>query len=297
MWQVGLMVMASAVALVVGAGQAVAAPGTTTTPANPGANLDVQSMIHNLLTNFSIPGLPQEAQPDAVGETSQMIVVTVPEATSTTGTLTAFEKGTDGQWKPVIGPTKAYVGEKGIGKAQDNVYRTPEGTFRLDQAFGRQDDPGTKMPYKKVDTQDWWDSNTKSPTYNTMVRQPNSPGGDSENLYNSGEVYDYAVNIAHNPTRTPGNASAIFLHVTDGKPTMGCVAVDRAKMVEILKWLDPAKNPKISIGVNVDSPADIKDAPSTVDPSGQPLGDDALSGILNQFTALIPNLLQSVTGS
>lgn len=278
--------MASALALVVGAGQAVAEPGTTP---------NVQSMIENLLKSFSIPGLPN-AGTDPVSETGQMIVVTVPSAASTTGTLTAFEKDPQGQWKPVIGPTKAFVGEKGIGKPEDNVYRTPEGTFGLDEAFGRQDNPGTKMKYTKVDAQDWWDSNMQSPTYNTMVRQPNSPGGDSENLYNTGPMYDYAVNIAHNPQRVPGNASAIFLHVTDGNPTMGCVGIDKDKMVEILKWLDPAKNPKITIGVNVDAPEDVKDAPSTTNPDGSPLGGDALSGILNQFTALIPNVLQSVLG-
>ncbi|MEH3157165.1 MAG: L,D-transpeptidase family protein [Gordonia paraffinivorans] len=180
--------------------------------------------------------------------TTQMVTVTVNSRSDTTGILTAFDK-VDGSWKPVIGPVKAFVGSQGIGAPRDDVPRTPEGTFAFDQAFGRQANPGTKLPYFQADKQDWWDENPNSPTYNTHVRQVASPGGDSENLYDSGPVYDYAVNIAHNPQRRPGYASGIFLHVTDGSPTQGCVAVDKATMVRILQWLDPGRDPVIRIGL------------------------------------------------
>lgn len=249
-------------------------------------------MLQNLLGGALTPSVPTLPAAD----TSQMVVVSVPQASATKGTLTAFEKDANGAWKPVIGPVTAYVGEKGIGKPEDNVYRTPEGVFPLRQGFGRQDNPGTKMPYKKVDNQDWWDGNMKSPTYNRMVRQPASPGEGSENLYDMGAVYDYAVEVVHNPTNTPGNASAIFLHVGDS-PTWGCIAIDRESMIKVLKWLDPAKNPKIAIGVNQSTPADIKSAPSLNDQSGAPLSDSALTGILGQFTSVIPQLLQTATGS
>lgn len=293
MWQLGLVLLAAAVAVAAGPGTASAEPATPA-PSTP----DVQTMIENLLRGFLpdgiAPGTPLPGNP--VGDTGQMIMVSMPSATATKGTLTAFEKDANGQWKPVIGPTAAWVGSEGIGKSEDNVHRTPEGTFAIGNAFGRQDNPGTKLPYKKVDNQDWWDGNMQSPTYNQMVRRPDNPGGGSENLYDMGSAYDYAVEVKHNPTNTPGNASAIFLHVGN-EPTWGCVAIGREQMIEILKWLDPAKNPKISIGVNADSPADVKDAPSLLDPQGAPLGDDALTSILGQFTSLIPQLLESVTGS
>lgn len=264
-----------------GAGQASAVPQTAPSTESGG----ISALIDALIKGFTQPGAP--TTPGAA-QTSQMIMVTAPVATSTTATLTAFEKDADGKWKPVIGPAKAFLGEKGMGKAQDNVYRTPEGTFPLDQAFGRQDNPGTKMPYFKTTARDWWDSNEKSPTYNTHVQSDTGPGGDSENLYNTGPMYDYAVNINHNPTRTPGDASAMFLHVTDGKPTMGCVGIDRETMVEILKWLDPAKNPKITIGVNVDAPKDA--------PAAQTLpGADLLGGVLGNLATLIPTVLKSAS--
>lgn len=184
----------------------------------------------------------------AAPDSSQWIVVGVPTANATTGTLTAFQRvGQD--WKVVLGPTPAKVGELGVGAPADGVYRTPEGTFGFDQAFGRQPNPGTKMPYFQATDQDWWDEDPKSPGYNTHVRSGGQPSAIAENLYDSGPVYDYAVNITSNPNRIPGKLAGIFLHVSDGDPTWGCVAIGRDEMRSILNWLDPAANPQITIGV------------------------------------------------
>ncbi len=197
------------------------------------------------------PAFPAAAEP-ASPQTTQWIVVGVPEASATTGTLTAYQRV--GQvWKAVLGPTEAKVGELGIGAPADGVYRTPEGTFAFDQAFGRQPNPGTKLPYFQADDQDWWDEDADSPTYNTHVRSVESPSGITENLYDSGPVYDYAVNMAVNPQRIPGKVSGIFLHVTDGNPTWGCVAIGRDEMRSILTWLDPAADPRITVGVGTPS--------------------------------------------
>lgn len=190
---------------------------------------------------------PVSALP-ASAQTSQWIVVGVPSADATTGTLTAYQK-VGQQWKTVLGPTTAKVGELGVGAPADGVYRTPEGTFAFDQAFGRQPNPGTRLLYFQATNQDWWDEDASSPTYNTHVRSPRSPSGITENLYDSGPVYDYAVNIAVNPQRIPGKVSGIFLHVTNGDPTWGCVAIGRDEMRSILTWLDPAADPRITIGV------------------------------------------------
>ncbi|WP_232715563.1 L,D-transpeptidase family protein [Gordonia metallireducens] len=315
----GLLVIAVLAACAGGAGQALADPETTTpitptTPTTPGGpslpgmgeGLGIP-MLDEVLNQLS-GGSGSDEAPGGLegsgGPTSQMIVVTAPKASDTTATLTAFEKGADGSWKPVpgLGPAKAYLGSLGMGEPQDNVPRTPEGTFPLDQAFGRQENPGTKMPYLKVDTQDWWDSDPKSPTYNTHVRQPQSPGGDSENLYNSGPVYDYAVNIAHNPERTPGKATAMFLHVTNDQPTLGCVAVERELMKKILVWLDPAKSPKITIGVNKGAPTgEAPGATPQTTPGATPStpdvpASDMLTGLLSQLVGAIPALFGQFTG-
>ncbi len=189
-----------------------------------------------------------EPAPAPAAQSSQWIVVGVPAATETTGTLTAFQK-VGQEWKVVLGPTKAKVGSLGVGEPGDGIHRTPEGTFTFDQAFGREPNPGTKMPYFQATNQDWWDEDASSPTYNTHVRSATNPSAITENLYDSGPVYDYAVNIAVNPRRIPGKVSGIFLHVTDGSPTWGCVAIGREEMKSVLTWLDPAASPRITIGV------------------------------------------------
>ncbi|HRD12658.1 MAG TPA: L,D-transpeptidase family protein [Mycobacterium sp.] len=182
-----------------------------------------------------------------------MIIVSVPAARSTTGTLTAYERvGPD--WRTVLGPTPAVVGELGVGAPADDVFRTPVGTFPLDQAFGRRPNPGTKMPYFQTSDQDWWDEDPDSPTYNLHTHGASSPSSDAENLYDSGSIYDHAVNIAVNPQRVPGNSSGIFLHVSDGDPTWGCVAIGVDEMRSVLRWLDPAASPHITIGVGATAP-------------------------------------------
>ena len=40
---------------------------------------------------------------------------------------------------------------------------------------------------------------------------------------------------------------AIFVHCLGRGATGGCVSMPREKMIEILKWIDPKKNPKILV--------------------------------------------------
>ncbi|MFN6547229.1 L,D-transpeptidase family protein [Mycolicibacterium nivoides] len=190
------------------------------------------------------------AQADPV---RQMIVVSAPSAKSTTASLTAYERTGEG-WQVVLGPTPAQLGELGIGTPQDDVFRTPTGTFPLGQAFGREPNPGTRMPYFQTTEEDWWDEDVDSSAYNTHVRTANINSDDAENLYTSGVIYDYAVLIDHNPRRIPGRSAGIFLHVTDGDPTWGCVAIERDQMRSVLRWLDPSAHPQIVIGVDLGGP-------------------------------------------
>ena len=65
------------------------------------------------------------------------------------------------------------------------------------------------------------------------------------------ESYRHAVVIDYNRFPVvPGRGSAIFLHVWNANPTSGCVAIDFDRLVEIMRWLDPAKHPKIAIGTD-----------------------------------------------
>ena len=183
---------------------------------------------------------------------AQVVTVVATSSSATTAQLTAWQLADDG-WTAVLGPVTARVGSAGIGRASETSTKTPAGTFGLTEAFGRAGDPGTALPYRVVDGDDWWVSDPASPRYNQYAQC--TPGtcdfteAAGENLFAAGAVYDNAVVIDYNRGGTPGAGSAFFLHVTNGGATAGCVAIDRADLQTLLRWLDPGSAPVISIGV------------------------------------------------
>jgi L,D-peptidoglycan transpeptidase YkuD (ErfK/YbiS/YcfS/YnhG family) len=190
--------------------------------------------------------------PVNAGSSRQVVTVAAPSAGATTATLTAWQLGPAG-WTPALGPVSARIGSRGVGQASESTTRTPAGTFPLTEAFGRAGNPGTALPYRLVDGDDWWVSDTASPLYNRYAEcAPQTCPFDEragENLAAAGAVYDQAVVIDYNRAGTPGAGSAFFLHVTNGAPTAGCVAIDAASLTAVMRWLDPGARPLIAIGV------------------------------------------------
>jgi L,D-peptidoglycan transpeptidase YkuD (ErfK/YbiS/YcfS/YnhG family) len=188
----------------------------------------------------------------AVGGSMQVVTVVAASSAATSAQVTAWQLGPDG-WTAVHGPWPARIGSSGLGAAREGATRTPAGTFSLTEAFGRAADPGSGLPYRQVDGQDWWVSDVASPQYNQHARC--APGtcpfdeAAGENLLAAGAVYDHAVVIDYNRGGTPGAGSAFFLHVTNGAPTAGCVAIERGRLQALMRWLDPAVSPLIVIGV------------------------------------------------
>jgi L,D-peptidoglycan transpeptidase YkuD (ErfK/YbiS/YcfS/YnhG family) len=63
-------------------------------------------------------------------------------------------------------------------------------------------------------------------------------------------AYDFGVVIGYNTARTPGLGSAIFLHLNIGIATAGCVTLPEAELLPLLRWLNPARSPRIMMGVS-----------------------------------------------
>ena len=218
---------------------------------------------------------PAHADPDsptlraldaAVG---QAVIVTAPSWHSSHATLTAFERTSDGTWKRVISPTPARIGETGMIKASRRLQdtgKTPAGTFAITSAFGRKADPGTQLPYIAIDRNDTWPYWRGDPsTYNVMQTHAfddRSYGKFIEHLWRKGRQYDYVAVLDYNlphggvttddsgihHARIPANTrkgGGIFLHVTDGRSTAGCIAIPKGAMIDVLRWLDPAEHPVI----------------------------------------------------
>lgn len=152
----------------------------------------------------------------------------------------------------------AHVGADGLSAhASESRSATPIGSFTLTRAFGRNADPGTNLKYFRTRRSDWWISQS-GPLYNTHQRCSSqcafTLGSPNEHLYYETPFYNYAVVIDYNTRNSPtgvvqGRGSAFFLHVTDGQPTAGCVAIRQAKLVRLLRWLRPASHPRILIGL------------------------------------------------
>jgi L,D-peptidoglycan transpeptidase YkuD (ErfK/YbiS/YcfS/YnhG family) len=193
----------------------------------------------------------------ATGTATRVITVVAPSSGSTTATLRAWQKAGTG-WTQVGAAVTAYLGTAGLSAyPSESSTATPIGSFTLTQAFGREPDPGTSLPYHQTTPADWWISQP-GPLYNTMQSCvsacPFTLGNPNEHLYYEQPYYAYAVVIDYNTANSPtgvrqGAGSAFFLHVTVGQPTQGCISIAEQRLVELLRWLVPAAHPRILIGV------------------------------------------------
>ncbi|MEO9261837.1 MAG: L,D-transpeptidase family protein [Jatrophihabitantaceae bacterium] len=188
------------------------------------------------------------------GTASQLLTVTAPAWGATQATLQAWDR-IGASWQRHGDSVPAWLGQAGMSRqASEGFTGSPAGSFTLTQAFGNYPDPGTALPYFQAGRDDWWSGDSSSPTYNSHQRCPATScpfrTGLSENLHDAGAVYGYAVAIDYNTAPAiPGRGSAFFLHVSQQQPTAGCVSIDQDALVQILRWLNPARHPRIIMGV------------------------------------------------
>ena len=186
------------------------------------------------------------------GAAGQVVVVTATGYGATTATLVAYERVGDG-WRRAFGPWPANVGTRGLappGDKREGDGRTPSGVYGFDFFFGVAPDPGVHFPYRRITSRSIvWDDDPSSALYNTWVDLDRQrAGADPEPMYTT-PAYDYGAVIAYNTARTPGLGSAIFLHVSTGGPTAGCVSLLASELVDVLRWLQPSRDPKIVLAV------------------------------------------------
>jgi L,D-peptidoglycan transpeptidase YkuD (ErfK/YbiS/YcfS/YnhG family) len=208
-----------------------------------------------------------------VGDARQIVVVTGRSATSSYATLRTYQRGADGAWTATFPAMAARTGWHGWAVANKRVQGTgtsPQGTFRITTAFGLAKNPGTKLPYRHADGNDYWVGDQRDPrTYNLV-----QPWASAKRTWrisaNAERLADYPTQYAHAAvidfnrpaaasvswssrysewvTSKPVNVklgSAIFLHVNGKGSTAGCVSLSRADLVKVLRWLDPAQQPRI----------------------------------------------------
>jgi L,D-peptidoglycan transpeptidase YkuD (ErfK/YbiS/YcfS/YnhG family) len=187
----------------------------------------------------------------STGSATRVITVTASHTWNTVATLQAWTKAPGGGWLRSGSAITAHIGSQGMTTApSESKSATPMGSFTLTQAFGYYGNPGTGLRYFRTTPADFWIS-SPGRYYNTHQRCSSCgyANGVNEQLYYETPYYNYAVVI-----NTPSGAdayphgSAFFLHVTDGGPTAGCVAIPQSRLVPLMRWLAPSTHPRILIG-------------------------------------------------
>ena len=176
---------------------------------------------------------------NSVGNATQ--VVSVVSTGGSNAQMDIYQRTTAG-WQTLKTGIPTHVGSAGMApQAKSEVPATPMGVYSLDSAFGTAPNPGTGLPYTQVGPNHWWSGDDHSPTFNSMQvcqksQCPFSTAA-SENL--DIPQYKHAVVMGVNKNKVPGGGAAFFFHTTDGGPTEGCVAIDDATLVSIMRWLQP----------------------------------------------------------
>ncbi|MER5462948.1 L,D-transpeptidase family protein [Streptomyces sp. NPDC002668] len=187
-----------------------------------------------------IPALGPGTSAKITAANKQAVVVVGDDPDSNKSVATLYERDPVLGWKPVSEPWPAHNALLGWTEDHHTAdHRSPIGVFGLTDAGGMLPNPGTKLPYDE------------GPAFDAP-----GTGFEGEPLEGS---FDYVVAINYN--REPGNSpldwtrplgmekgGGIWIHVDHGGPTQGCVALPRARMKELLRWLDPAKQPVVVMG-------------------------------------------------
>jgi L,D-peptidoglycan transpeptidase YkuD (ErfK/YbiS/YcfS/YnhG family) len=181
--------------------------------------------------------------PGPAGATQLVTVRAAPQAT--VGTLALWRRR-GSCFRRIAGPWRAHLGATGLSThKREGDDSTPTGTYRFGGTmYGIEPDPGVAFSYHRLTCGDWWDEDARSPAYNRFVHVAcgvtPSFGGGSEALWRISPQYRYFAVIDYNARPTvAGRGSAIFLHVSDGGATSGCVSLPEPQLLRALRWLRP----------------------------------------------------------
>lgn len=193
--------------------------------------------------------------------TTRLVTAIVADWSATTAELRLWER--DGKawraagpaWPGVIGRTGAAwgIGLHGDGAPagragpvkREGDGKSPAGVFALTGTFGYAASPpeGAALPYTQVDARWRCVDDPASRHYNRVLdeRTTTVDWTSAEDMRRADPLYTWVVEIAHNPARTGGDGSCIFLHVWGGPdaPTVGCTAMAEPALAGLLTRLAP----------------------------------------------------------
>ena len=211
---------------------------------------------------FLFPSLPSAADSPtferklteqlAFVKDSHQFIVVEGKTNSYRALLRTYEKRKN-KWVQVHKST-AVVGKNGLSNSKkEGDGRTPIGLFSIGESFGFAPKPSNiKMRYTRTNNYHYWIDDPTSPDYNKWVYYKGNPNKRWKS-YERMNHYLYKYTVIINYNRDPiikGKGSAIFLHRwrQSTSPTAGCVALNEKQLLNVMRWIDPVKQPKIIIG-------------------------------------------------
>jgi L,D-peptidoglycan transpeptidase YkuD (ErfK/YbiS/YcfS/YnhG family) len=197
----------------------------------------------------------------------QIVLVVTGDWNDSTGSLQTFERNRLGDdWTAVSDVIPVNVGKHGLGWGvglhgetagngpvkKEGDGKSPAGVFRISEVFGYAAADSAKpfkMPYELLRSMTQCVDDAKSQYYNLLLDSSdvkNAQWNSNEVMNTSDSLYRWGAFVDHNVSpRIAGRGSCIFLHVWEGPncPTTGCTSMEVSNLLNILRWLDPIKNP------------------------------------------------------
>ena len=188
----------------------------------------------------------------------QLVVVTSKNWEIPTGKLQRWERH-DGGWKRVGNAWDVGLGAKGLawGRGlqpdsgekpvkQEGDLTAPAGIFSLGKSYGYAEKApaGVRWPYQPLS--DGWVcvDDPKSARYNEIFKagQSGKDWRSAETMRRQDHLYEWLINVEQNSPPSCGCGSCVFLHVwrKPGASTEGCTAMEKANILELMRWLDPS---------------------------------------------------------
>jgi L,D-peptidoglycan transpeptidase YkuD (ErfK/YbiS/YcfS/YnhG family) len=204
------------------------------------------------------------ATTDQLRTARQCLVVVVDDLNARAGVLHAFERTSSRSgWQRHGTAIPVVLGKKGLAwgrgiinfnsatRKVEGDNKAPAGIFGLGPAFGYAPKSAArwiKLPYVPLTKNSEGIDDPRSRYYNKLVDRSKVARVDwrsSEHMLRADTLYKWGVVVAHNPSATPSAGSCIFLHVwkNSRSATAGCTAIAEPDLVNLLRWLDPARRP------------------------------------------------------
>lgn len=197
----------------------------------------------------------------------QIVLVVTSDWNDSTGFLQTFERNRLGNdWTAGSNVIPVDVGKHGLGWGvglhgetvengpvkKEGDGKSPAGVFRISEVFGYAATDSArlfKMPYVPLTSVTQCIDDEESQYYNLLLDSldvANARWKSHEVMNASDSLYRWGAFVDHNVSpRIAGRGSCIFLHVWEGpnRPTVGCTAMEVSNLLNVLRWLDPVKNP------------------------------------------------------